>query len=126
MKKTRNISFSFIWILFFVSLGGPILFSSSNLVTASENLKGVVRVSAGVVVDYNHRLVGKIGLSCIKMALSDFYTAHAKYTTRLVLHARDSNSDVVGAASAGTYSILLTLLRMVIYSKIRLLLHRYY
>ncbi|XP_068652645.1 glutamate receptor 2.8-like [Aristolochia californica] len=37
--------------------------------------------------------------TCISMALSDFYTTH-NYTTKLVLHTRDSKKDIVGATSA--------------------------
>ena len=62
-----------------------------------------VRVNVGVIVDYDRR-IGKMGLSCIEMAISEFYASNAHYKTRLVLHARDSKSDVVGAASAGTYT----------------------
>ena len=46
--------------------------------------------------------LGKMGLSCITMALSDFYASHGHYKTRLVLEIRDSKRDVMGAAAAGT------------------------
>ncbi|CAA6671055.1 unnamed protein product [Spirodela intermedia] len=39
-------------------------------------------------------------LTCINMALSDFYAAYPNSTTRLRLHPRDSTGDVVHAASA--------------------------
>ncbi|XP_077236765.1 glutamate receptor 2.8-like [Tasmannia lanceolata] len=42
--------------------------------------------------------VGKMSMSCISMALSDFYATH-NYSTRLVLHTRDAKGDVVDAAS---------------------------
>ncbi|KAF8392932.1 hypothetical protein HHK36_021172 [Tetracentron sinense] len=58
-----------------------------------------VTFNVGVVLDFD-TWVGKMGLSCISMALSDFYAAHSFYKTRLVLHNRDSKKDVVGAASA--------------------------
>ncbi|XVF89458.1 hypothetical protein PTKIN_Ptkin19aG0131900 [Pterospermum kingtungense] len=58
-----------------------------------------VAVNVGVVLDFDKQL-GKIGLSCINMALSDFYAAHASYRTRLVLNPRDSKMDVVAAAAA--------------------------
>ncbi|KAF2300833.1 hypothetical protein GH714_017667 [Hevea brasiliensis] len=38
--------------------------------------------------------------SCINMSLSDFYTTHSHYKTRLELHPRDSIRDVLGAAAA--------------------------
>ncbi|EOY29260.1 Glutamate receptor, putative [Theobroma cacao] len=56
-------------------------------------------VNVGVVLDMDS-LVGKIGLSCINMALSDFYDTHAHYKTRMVLNIRDSKEDVVAAADA--------------------------
>ncbi|KAG6409700.1 hypothetical protein SASPL_127742 [Salvia splendens] len=58
-------------------------------------------VRVGVVIDMDD-YVGKMGLNCITMALSDFYTKHGHYQTRLVLTKRDSKKDVVGAAAAGT------------------------
>ncbi|KAM5566014.1 hypothetical protein ABKV19_019820 [Rosa sericea] len=43
---------------------------------------------------------GKMGLSCINMALSDFYAVHAYFNTRMVLHTRDSRKEIVVAAGA--------------------------
>jgi hypothetical protein len=37
------------------------------------------------------------------MAMEDFYAVHRDYTTKLVLHIRDSNGDNIRAASEGTY-----------------------
>ncbi|KAK0572337.1 hypothetical protein LWI29_030085 [Acer saccharum] len=56
-------------------------------------------VNVGVVLDVNSEF-GKIGLSCINMALSDFYTNSHDYKTRLLLNIRDSKRDVVAAAAA--------------------------
>ncbi|KAH6783628.1 glutamate receptor 2.7 [Perilla frutescens var. hirtella] len=56
-------------------------------------------VRVGVVVDMDS-YVGQMGLSCITLALSDFYDKHAYYQTRLLLNTRDSKNDVVGAAAA--------------------------
>ncbi|XP_057799201.1 glutamate receptor 2.7-like isoform X2 [Salvia miltiorrhiza] len=56
-------------------------------------------VRVGVVLDMDN-YVGKMGLNCITMALSDFYTRNGHYRTRLVLNKRDSERDVVGAAAA--------------------------
>ncbi|WJZ85467.1 hypothetical protein VitviT2T_005002 [Vitis vinifera] len=58
-----------------------------------------IPVKVGVVLDMDTWL-GKMGLSCISMALSDFYASHGHYKTRLVLEIRDSKRDVVGAAAA--------------------------
>ncbi|XP_058113310.1 glutamate receptor 2.7-like [Magnolia sinica] len=58
-----------------------------------------VPVHVGVVLDLES-WVGKMSMSCIFMAVSDFYATHSYYTTRLVLHTRDSKNDTVAAASA--------------------------
>ncbi|KAK8697280.1 hypothetical protein V6N13_113432 [Hibiscus sabdariffa] len=67
--------------------------------------RNTVPVNVGVVLDMDS-LVGKIGMSCIDAALSDFYAANPHYETRLVLHAKDSMGDVVAAATAGSSSLL--------------------
>ncbi|KAL9376089.1 hypothetical protein Peur_030209 [Populus x canadensis] len=59
-----------------------------------------IPVNVGVVLDLDSDLDGRIALSCIEMALSDFYATHGDYKTRLVLNTRDSMKDVVGAAAA--------------------------
>nr|TKS00111.1 hypothetical protein D5086_0000186290 [Populus alba] len=61
-----------------------------------------IPVNVGVVLDLDDVLYGNIGLSCINMALSDFYASHSDYKTRLVLTTIDSKRDVVGAAAAGS------------------------
>ena len=66
-----------------------------------------IPVNAGVVLDFDTSL-GKMGLSCIPLALSDFYASHGNYKTRLVLKTRDSRD--VGTTAAGTLiSVLLAL-----------------
>ncbi|KAJ6373296.1 hypothetical protein OIU76_027603 [Salix suchowensis] len=59
-----------------------------------------IPVNVGVVLDLDSDLDGKIALSCIEMALSDFYATHGGYKTRVALAIRDSKKDVVGAAAA--------------------------
>ncbi|XP_048423345.1 LOW QUALITY PROTEIN: glutamate receptor 2.7 [Pyrus x bretschneideri] len=59
----------------------------------------LISVHVGVVLDLDTGF-GKMGMSCIDMALADFYASHAGYKTRLVLHRRDSAEDVVVAATA--------------------------
>ncbi|CAN6690607.1 unnamed protein product [Malus baccata var. baccata] len=59
----------------------------------------LVPVHVGVVLDLDTGS-GKMGMSCIDMALADFYASHAGYKTRLVLHKRDSAEDDVVAATA--------------------------
>ncbi|GFS44652.1 glutamate receptor 2.6 [Actinidia rufa] len=66
---------------------------------ALENTTTTIPVNVGVVLDMD-QWMGKMGLSCISMALSDFYASHDYYKTRLVLNTRDSKNDVVGAAAA--------------------------
>nr|DAD45620.1 TPA_asm: hypothetical protein HUJ06_003850 [Nelumbo nucifera] len=54
-------------------------------------------IDVGVILDLD-TWVGKMGQSCISMALSDFYATH-NYTTRLNIHIRNSKNDIVTAAS---------------------------
>ncbi|KAG6740231.1 hypothetical protein POTOM_055671 [Populus tomentosa] len=58
-----------------------------------------IPVNVGVVLDLDY-LEANIALSCINMALSDFYATHGDYKTRMVLTTRDSKKDVVAAAAA--------------------------
>ncbi|KAK1293454.1 Glutamate receptor 2.3 [Acorus calamus] len=58
-----------------------------------------VQFDVGLILD-SGSLVGKMCNTSISMALEDFYESHPNYTTRVVLHRRDSHMDVVGAASA--------------------------
>ncbi|XP_062228309.1 LOW QUALITY PROTEIN: glutamate receptor 2.3-like [Phragmites australis] len=60
---------------------------------------GTVLVHVGVILDLETAL-GKKGLLSVEMALEDFYAAHPNFTTRVELHVRDSNRDVVNAAFA--------------------------
>ncbi|KAL6345761.1 hypothetical protein AAG906_017506 [Vitis piasezkii] len=78
--------------LFFLSLW--VLFIEMGM---AQNT--TILVNVGVVLDFDTSF-GKMGLSCIPMALSDFYASHGNYKTRLVLKTRDSRRDVVGAAAA--------------------------
>ena len=57
----------------------------------------------------NDTWVGKMGLSCMNMALSDFYAYKDYFKTRLVLQTRDSTSGVVEAVAAGSLSLSLCL-----------------
>ncbi|KAF3446142.1 hypothetical protein FNV43_RR11321 [Rhamnella rubrinervis] len=58
-----------------------------------------IPVKVGVVLDLGAE-VARIWLSCINVALSDFYASHGYYKTRLILSTRDSKEDVVAAAAA--------------------------
>lgn len=56
----------------------------------------------GVVLNLGTR-IGKIGQTSISLAMDEFYASHPHYTTKLVLHTRDSENDVVQAASEGKF-----------------------
>ncbi|KAL4600885.1 hypothetical protein ACB092_11G232400 [Castanea dentata] len=58
-----------------------------------------ISVNVGVILDFD-TWTGKMGLSCINMALADFYASNSYYKTRLLLSSRDAKSDVVEAAAA--------------------------
>ncbi|PWZ13257.1 Glutamate receptor 2.8 [Zea mays] len=69
-------------------------------VAAAQNASGggMQEVHVGVILDLGS-LVGKIAITSISLALEDFYAANQNYSTKLVLHIRDSKSDDVQAAS---------------------------
>ncbi|CAK8568520.1 unnamed protein product [Lathyrus sativus] len=67
-------------------------------VAETRNETSVV-VKVGAVLDINNGTVREIGLSCINMALSDFYLSHSHYKTRIQIILRDSHRDVVTAAA---------------------------
>ncbi|KAM1527100.1 hypothetical protein ACFXTH_016575 [Malus domestica] len=87
MTKNPMIEPVFLFFLFF-----KIFFVGAQNTT-------LIPVHVGVVLDLDTGY-GKVGMSCIDMALADFYASHAGYKTRLVLHKRDSAEDVVVAATA--------------------------
>ncbi|MBA0547895.1 hypothetical protein Golob_019028, partial [Gossypium lobatum] len=96
-SPTLRINFnSFITICLFLNVC-----LSEGVVAQSQNTTGdaTIPVKVGVVLDMDS-LVGKIGMSCMNMALSDFYAIHPHYKTRLVFSTKDSMGDVVAAASA--------------------------
>ncbi|XWS17898.1 hypothetical protein CRYUN_Cryun33cG0108000 [Craigia yunnanensis] len=96
MKKASSVSWSPLFHFFCLWVSCWIFLVH---VVVAQNTTIPVAVNVGVVLDFDKPL-GKIGLSCINMALSDFYATHSSYRTRLVLNPRDSKMDVVGAAAA--------------------------
>ncbi|XWS17897.1 hypothetical protein CRYUN_Cryun33cG0107900 [Craigia yunnanensis] len=95
---TKPISFHLLSIYLFINtllLDGVV----------THNIPTTTPVNVCVVLDLDS-LVGKIGLSCINMALSDFYAIHPHYKTRLVFNIRDSKQDVVTAAAAELQAII--------------------
>ncbi|KAI3929221.1 hypothetical protein MKX01_006457 [Papaver californicum] len=73
----------------------------SPLVNArnSSEATAITTVNVGLILDLD-TWVGKMAQSCVLMAVSDFYSANPTYKTRLVLHTRDSNKDIIDAASS--------------------------
>uniref|UniRef100_K3YZ13 Glutamate receptor n=1 Tax=Setaria italica TaxID=4555 RepID=K3YZ13_SETIT len=71
----------------------------SSAVAQNVTESKVQEFHVGVVLDLG-TTVGKVAHTSISIAVEDFYAIHPNYTTRLVLHVRDSMSDDVQAASA--------------------------
>ncbi|KAL5730828.1 hypothetical protein ACHQM5_003619 [Ranunculus cassubicifolius] len=71
----------------------------TDVAEAQDETSSVIPVNVGVILDMDS-WVGKLSNSCIYMAISDFYSMHPEYKTKLVLHTRDSKSDAVGAVFA--------------------------
>ncbi|XP_010914101.1 glutamate receptor 2.7 [Elaeis guineensis] len=78
-----------------------VFFSSFVSHQAREVLaqNGRISVDVGVILDLGS-MEGKRCRTSISMAIDDFYAAHHNYRTRIILHTRDSDGDVVEAASA--------------------------
>ncbi|GKV52072.1 hypothetical protein SLEP1_g58676 [Rubroshorea leprosula] len=91
-----NLLFCISW-LFFVLFCRLLLVEAA--VAQNTMASATIPVNVGVVLDLD-TWVGKLGLSCINMAISDFYFNHSNYRTRLVLNVKDSEGDIVGAAAA--------------------------
>ncbi|KAG7942548.1 hypothetical protein I3843_16G108900 [Carya illinoinensis] len=64
-------------LLFFIVLSERIMIKAAK----AQNTT-VTPVDVGVILDLDGRN-GKVGMSCINMALSDFYASHTHYKTRL-------------------------------------------
>ncbi|GJN33931.1 hypothetical protein PR202_gb22562 [Eleusine coracana subsp. coracana] len=77
-----------------------LLVLSATSIVAGQNATGrePQEVHVGVILDVGS-LVGKIAVTSISLAMEDFYAAHQNYSTKLVLHIRDSMSDDVQAAA---------------------------
>ncbi|XP_028773664.1 glutamate receptor 2.7-like [Neltuma alba] len=75
---------------------GTLLWFSAETSKAKQ-----AQIPVGVVVDLNSS-VGSMAMRCIQMAHDDFYKHYSHYQTRLDLRIRDSENDVVTAASAAS------------------------
>ncbi|GAU26657.1 hypothetical protein TSUD_314330 [Trifolium subterraneum] len=92
MKKDNPISFVY-FVIFMVTC-----LCVNNGILAQRNVT-VVKVGAVLDLSNGTNAAGIIGLSCINMALSDFYNSHSHYETRIKIILRDSNKDVVMAGA---------------------------
>ncbi|KAF9625484.1 hypothetical protein IFM89_023400 [Coptis chinensis] len=81
------------------SPSSPITFVLVLVIAIKSTSSEMSSVDVGVILNLD-TWVGKMSQSCISMSLSDYYSTH-NYTRKLVLHTRNSHSDIVGAASAG-------------------------
>lgn len=86
-------------VLFIIFLGLNALLCTTQSNSHSRNISFPV----GVVLDLDSP-GGRIGLSYLSMALSDFYRVHKNYTTKLVLHVEDSKGLVIDSAASGMRS----------------------
>ncbi|KAL7140537.1 hypothetical protein ABFS83_09G125700 [Erythranthe nasuta] len=86
-------------LIVFVSL--PLLLFTSFFVAPLSGLINATAVKAdvGIILDFETS-VGKISMTCISMAIEDFYNNRSSHTTVIVPQFRDSKSDVIGAASS--------------------------
>ncbi|XP_021274795.1 glutamate receptor 1.2-like [Herrania umbratica] len=73
--------------------------SAKPVLTKKRGNEMDYEVHVGVILDMGS-LEGKILQRCISMAISDFYSGHHYYKTRLVLHTRDSKGETLNALSA--------------------------
>ncbi|PQM37471.1 glutamate receptor 1.4-like [Prunus yedoensis var. nudiflora] len=90
-KKQTILCLSFVTLFSLLGLLCAEIDGSPNIV--------VEEVHVGVILDMGSR-EGKIILSCISTALSDFYHLHNNYSTRVILHTRDSKGKPLHALSA--------------------------
>ncbi|XP_073158633.1 glutamate receptor 2.2-like [Henckelia pumila] len=76
-----------------------LLFCVRTMAKTTVARAAAVDIRVGIILDMDD-YIGEMGLSCIKMALENFYDENRHYKTRLVLNVRNSKKDVVGAAAA--------------------------
>ncbi|KAL5562233.1 hypothetical protein UlMin_031980 [Ulmus minor] len=89
-----------IFFVFSIFLGKYSCTETEKSQTDHDHVNDVVnQVNVGVILDMEST-EGKIVHSCISMAISDFYTLHTNYTTKLVLNTRDSERQPLLALSS--------------------------
>ncbi|KAK1352725.1 Glutamate receptor [Heracleum sosnowskyi] len=84
-------------LLLFVSLLALHVFLCTSQSQSNPHSKNAT-FQVGVLLDLDSP-TGGIGLSYLKMALSDFYALHSNYTTRLALHVEDPKGRVIDSAA---------------------------
>ncbi|XP_015884528.3 glutamate receptor 2.8 [Ziziphus jujuba] len=89
---------------YFVRLVVSLIVCMRICLATEESSTMKIPINIGTIVNMDS-WVGKVGLSCLNMALSDFYSSHPQYKTRLFLHINDTNTDVVHAAFAALHLI---------------------
>ncbi|KAL8043589.1 hypothetical protein ABFX02_09G128008 [Erythranthe guttata] len=82
---------------FFPAFSLSLLISLSLSSCNAQTNNTIFRV--GVILDADS-LVGRIGNTSLSLALSDFYSINSNYSTRIVLHTRDSKGRVTDAAAS--------------------------
>ncbi|KAK4492409.1 hypothetical protein RD792_003214 [Penstemon davidsonii] len=70
----------------------------SNAQTEVQH-NGSTLFNVGVVLDLDS-LVGRIGMTSLTLALSDYYSVDRNYSAKLVLHVRDSKGQIIDAAAS--------------------------
>ncbi|KAL8493218.1 hypothetical protein ACS0TY_024441 [Phlomoides rotata] len=88
MSRLSNMNFSpfFVFYLFF---SYSFYAHANNLNSEQKQLQ--LQVPIGVVLDLNSTFGAMIN-SCMNIAISDFYSAHSNYKTRLQLYKKDAKS----------------------------------
>ncbi|OWM65877.1 hypothetical protein CDL15_Pgr015302 [Punica granatum] len=92
MSRSSTLAIFSCIVVLVLNSGGPAM-------AAEGDLSRKERVKVGLLLDSNATM-GRIASSYINTALSDFYEAHPSYRTRLSLHFRNPQNDVVLVASA--------------------------
>ncbi|KAH7544165.1 hypothetical protein JRO89_XS15G0120300 [Xanthoceras sorbifolium] len=97
--NTSNRAWLFIVLILLLSFVGPF---SAQRIDDDDDKDGSVaeeEIHVGVILDMGS-WEGKTLQTCISMAISDFYTIHDYYKTRVVLHTRDSKGEPLLALSS--------------------------
>ncbi|CAL1353035.1 unnamed protein product [Linum trigynum] len=90
------------WFRFFVAT----LFAATAVGRCSCT-NNTTAVNVGVILDLKRTdFAGQVWLSCVEMAVSEFYASHPNYTTRVVINTRDSRRDDVVQAAASALDLI--------------------